>query len=53
MCVGIIAVTIGLIDHAMQQYRYYTLRQEAKEAADKFVSCFKDQDSFMITESSL
>ena len=44
MCVSIIVVTIGLIDHAMQQYRYYALRQEAKEAADRFVSCFKDYD---------
>ena len=53
MCFSIVVVTIGLIDHLMQRYRYYTLRQEAKEAADRFVSCFKDYDSFINTESSL
>jgi hypothetical protein len=51
MCVSIVVVTIGLIDHLMQHYRYYTLRQEAKEAAARFVSCFKE--STLINESSL
>ena len=44
MCVSIIVVTIGLLDHLIQHYRYYTLRQEAREAADRFVTCVREYD---------
>lgn len=44
MCISVVVVTIGLIDHLLQQYRYYTLRQQATESANRFVSCFREYD---------
>ena len=41
MYVSIVAVFVGLVQFLEDQYRYYKLRQEAREAADRFVELFE------------